>query len=354
MRVRLTLCAVLAAALVGPSLVAQQNPYVGKWNITGTGADSHNIYFLDVVDKGDHLEAKFLDRSAHATPVSWIRVENGELRWQYGGSGETLPKPACGPLYHGKIVSGKLVGSHELPGAPCPARGGGAPAPSTQPTRTVSWVGVRQPTFPAVNANGAHTYGKPVVIVGKGIGKETWSGLTAATWQHECADRWTVTDGVLKNAVGGRGELPTCNIFTKERFKDFKVEADIVLDPGQNSGFYVRGRYELQLMLPNPNGRGGASAYPGQLMDIYGWTRANAPVANPAGQPQHLEVTAVGNRVTVVFNGKKVHDNQVLYAWTGGALDANEDQPGPIMIQGDHSLVSITKLVVTPITKAGM
>jgi hypothetical protein len=55
-----------------------------------------------------------------------------------------------------------------------------------------------------------------------------------------------------------------------------------------------------------------------------------------------------------MFNGKKVHDNAELYAWTGGALDNKEDQPGPIMIQGDHSRVTVKKLVVTPITKAGM
>jgi hypothetical protein len=113
-------------------------------------------------------------------------------------------------------------------------------------------------------------------------------------------------------------------------------------------------------MLPNPNGRGGNAAdaggtYPGQLMDIYGWKRADPrPVANPPGEVQHLEVIVVGNHVTAMFNGTKVHDNAEIYAWTGGALDNKEDQPGPIMIQGDHSRVMLKKLVVTPITKAGM
>jgi hypothetical protein len=390
----------LAVAALAVTAVAAQNSspkdFVGKWEITGTGPDAKKIYFLDVVDKGDHLEAKFLDRSAHATPVPWIKVENGELVWQKGNSSDTLPQPSCGPVYHAKLQGGKLTGHHEEPGssgyssadagAPCPARGAGAggaggagraaggeraaqsanatpnaaptaaPAPpkEARPPHVVNWTALKQPIFKPSNANGNHTYGKPAVIVGPGVGKETWSGLTPDTWQNECVDRWTVDAGALKNAVPGPGEKPTCNIFTKDKWQDFKAEADIVLDAGQNSGFYLRGRHELQLALPNPNGRGGESSYPGQLMDIYGWKRADGPVANGPGENQHLEVIVVGNHVTAIFNGKKVHDNSELYAWTGGALDNKEDQPGPIMIQGDHSRVIIKKLVVTPITKAGM
>jgi hypothetical protein len=36
---------------------------------------------------------------------------------------------------------------------------------------------------------------------------------------------------------------------------------------------------------------------------------------------------------------------------TGGALDARETEPGPILIQGDHEKVWFRKVVVTPITK---
>ena len=48
---------------------------------------------------------------------------------------------------------------------------------------------------------------------------------------------------------------------------------------------------------------------------------------------------ALGNKVTVTLNGQKVHDNATIQAITGGALDANETQPGPIMLQGDHGKV---------------
>jgi hypothetical protein len=88
-------------------------------------------------------------------------------------------------------------------------------------------------------------------------------------------------------------------------------------------------------------------------MDIYGWKRADVYAGNPPGEWQILNVVVVGNHITATLNGKRVHDNAVLPAFTGGALDNDELAPGPIMIQGDHSHVGIRKLVVTPITKPG-
>jgi hypothetical protein len=66
-----------------------------------------------------------------------------------------------------------------------------------------------------------------------------------------------------------------------------------------------------------------------------------------------MEAIVVGNRVTVTHNGQRIHDNAVLEAITGGALDNNELEPGPIMIQGDHTKVWFRKITVTPITRSG-
>lgn len=350
----LLVAVVTVVATVG-GLSAQANPYLGRWNITGTGPDVGKVYFLEVRQEGDGLAGLFLDRGGHATPVSWIKVENGELQWQYGGGGETLPKPACGPLYRAKIEGGTLVGQHTTPGTPCPPRAGAAAAkaaPKAAPApQTVHWVGVRQPTWPPANANGSHTYGAPVVIVGPGVGKEVWTGLSSETSRSPCVDRWTMTDGLMTNQMPGPGERSTCNPYTRERFKDFRIQAEFNLGEGQNSGLYLRGRYELQLMLQRPDQP--PAVYPGRLMDIYGWKRADVYAGNPPGEWQVLDAVIVGNRLTATLNGKKVHDNAVLAAFTGGALDNDELAPGPIMIQGDHSLVSFRKLVVTPITTAG-
>jgi len=48
------------------------------------------------------------------------------------------------------------------------------------------------------------------------------------------------------------------------------------------------------------------------------------------------DITLVGRRVTVIFNDVATIDGQEIAGVTGGALDSNEAQPGPIYLQGDH------------------
>ena len=84
-------------------------------------------------------------------------------------------------------------------------------------------------------------------------------------------------------------------------------------------------------------------------MSIYGWTAPLVNASKPAGEWQTVDIVIVGNRVTATLNGQKVHDNAEIQAITGGALDADEMAPGPILIQGDHTKVWFKKITVTPI-----
>ncbi|MBM3809664.1 MAG: DUF1080 domain-containing protein [Acidimicrobiia bacterium] len=334
----------IALAVAAALVAVQQNPMVGRWNLTGTGPDTDKVYWLEVTQNGNQLGGRFLNRTAHATPLAWIRLDGDELVFQYGRGegGAADPVRACGPIYRARLEHGKLIGRHvpepcnlpprdAAPGTPAPA------PPSAPPAKPINWVGVRQPAWPPSNANAAHAYGKPVVLVGPGVGLEVWGGRSEK-------GAWKIVDGILEN------EPPTYNPISMEKFKDFKVEAEFKLDADQNSGLYLRGRYELQLVLGTgpaaTNGRQG-------LVSIYGWKAADVYAGKPAGEWQALEAIVVGNRVTVTLNGRRVHDNALLPAMTGGALDNDELAPGPIMIQGDHSRVAFRTLVVTPIVRAG-
>ena len=164
----IVLGSVLLVAVMVVETNAKRSPFVGRWNMVGTAPDTEKIYFLEVMQRGDQLSGMFLDRSAHATPVASIKVENGELVWQKGAGEGTLDSPVrpCGPIYRAKLEGGKLVGQHTLPGecAPNPAAAGragraGGAAPAAAPAAppkpvTVHWVGTRQPVWPYSNANG--------------------------------------------------------------------------------------------------------------------------------------------------------------------------------------------------------
>jgi len=79
-----------------------------------------------------------------------------------------------------------------------------------------------------------------------------------------------------------------------------------------------------------------------------------APTVNaskPAGEWQTLSVRLVGRQVTVVLNGVRVIDKQNLDGPTAIAIDANESEPGPILLQGDRGPVEFRKIVVYPLTK---
>jgi len=326
---RLFTSIVILVAAILPTAASQQNPYLGAWNMTGTGQDAGNVYWLEIKEEGGALSGMFLNRTSSPFALAVVKIENGELVFQGG-----KPGAPTGPEYRAKIEGGKLIGHHTLS-----QRAQGAD-PSAAPTqRTVTWIGVRPPTWPLANANGTHTYGKPVVL---------FDGKTLDTFTGQTPNRplgWTVVDGVAQNTP------PANNLVSKEKFMDFKVEAEYKLAPKGNSGIYLRGRYELQLyddLTGDPNTRPEH-----KHMAIYGRTPTTTEASKPAGEWQRMEATIVGNRVTVTLNGTRVHDNAVILGITGGALDNDELTPGPILIQGDHEQVWVRKVVVTPITKAG-
>ena len=54
----------------------------------------------------------------------------------------------------------------------------------------------------------------------------------------------------------------------------------------------------------------------------------------------------MGNKITVIMNGVKIHDNVECKKATGGELDNKVDDPGPILLQGDHGTVSFRNIMI--------
>ena len=307
----------IAFTLLALTMAPVQTGFMGHWNITGTGNDSGVVYWLAVSEEGGVVKGRFLNRASSPYDLSVIKIENGELIFHV--------RDEKTPQLRAKLVDGKLIGTTTT------TRNDGT-------TRVINWVGVRPPKWPAnLNANGRHTYGKPVAL---------FDGKTMDAWgvQHtQNPMNWSVVDGAMTSAAE-RGN----NLVSKEKFQDFKLEAEFSVAPKSNGGIYLRGRYEMQVLDD-----AGQPVTPQSQMAIYGRTPPMVNASKPADEWQTVEIIVVGNVVSATLNGKKVQDNAIIGGITGGALDANESQPGPIMLQGDHGKVSFRKVVVTPILKAG-
>ncbi len=146
---------------------------------------------------------------------------------------------------------------------------------------------------------------------------------------------WSVRDGVLENSP------PDVDIMSAAKFRDFRLHLEYKVEPGSNSGVYLRGRYELQIL-------GDTRVQDHGNMAVYSRLKPDKNPLRP-GEWNELDVTLIGRWLTVVLNGETVHDNQYLEGPTGGAWDPSEEEPGPLLLQGDHGKVLYRNIVVTPV-----
>lgn len=151
---------------------------------------------------------------------------------------------------------------------------------------------------------------------------------------------WAVQNGNMVNLVGK--DEHGVDLVTDEKYRDFIVRYEYMVPKGANSGFYLRGRHEIQILddgnrnKPEMGSNGG----------LYSIQPASDMASRKAGDWQAVEARLVGNRLTVFLNGVKIHDNVVVDKATGGELDNKVDEPGPFMLQGDHGSVSFRNLRV--------
>ncbi len=313
-----------AVALCVSAAASQQNPYLGRWNLTGIGSSAGWVGWLEVTREGDQLGGLFLNRGGAPAKLASAAVENGELVFQGAAR-----RGGAGPQGRGRMQAGQLVLTVT------------SPATANAPERVVSVTGVRPPEFPPSDANAPHTFGAPV---------ELFDGTSLDAFTLANPDRpWAIADGLATNAQPGdpgtgravRGS----NLISKQKFLDYRIHAEYRLDTGSHSGIFWRGRYEMQVV-----GDMGTPPSPTGHMSVYGRVAPLVNASIPDNEWNIMDGVIVGNRITVTLNGKKVHDNTTLPGITGNALDANELEPGPVQIVGDDGKLWYRRITVTPIT----
>jgi len=173
--------------------------------------------------------------------------------------------------------------------------------------------------------------------------------------------RWSVEDGYMVVAPG-KGDIKT-----KETFgPDFKLHVEFWLplmadkksQSRANSGVYLQGRYEIQVLDSYMN-----ATYPkGECGALYGLIGTSKNANKPPEQWQTYDITFLSPRVdgegkvtkkghlTVVLNGEAVIDDGTFDKVTGGAMDEKMGEPGPIRLQDHGCKVRFRNIWLEPLT----
>lgn len=164
---------------------------------------------------------------------------------------------------------------------------------------------------------------------------------------------------------------PGTDIVTTDKFGDAEVTLVYMMAPGSNSGMYLQGQYEMQLLdswgktsvkagdnggiyerwdETKPDGQKGYQGYAPRLNASKApgvWQTLNVKFKAPRFSASG-EKTANARIVSATLNGVTIHEDVELFGPTRGAMAGGEVALGPIRIQGDHGAIAIRSLEVKP------
>jgi hypothetical protein len=284
-----------------------QPAIIGHWDLTVEMENNQTApSWLDVKLSGiKTLVGYFVSDAGSARPISRVNFDQQKVtfsippQWEFGQNDL---------VFDGTVENDKIFGVITLPNG-----------------QKHSFTGERAP---ALVREHPPVWNEPVKL---------FNGNNLDGWvAQKSNNQWVVENGILKSPKSGS------NLLTAEKFGDFKLHIEFRYPAGSNSGVYLRGRYELQIV--DSHGQEPSSIY---LGGIYGFLTPNENMAKVPGEWQTYDITLVGRRVTVEANGKTVICDAIIPGITGGALDSKEAEPGPILLQGDHGPIEFRNIVIT-------
>jgi hypothetical protein len=277
----------------------------GSWDENVKLRDRDYASWFEIVDYGV-LSGRFVGIEGSARPMTELRFQDNEF---YFSLPPQYEKREGLLIFKGKLEGGRITG--------------------TTNDDDGNWVEFKAVPAPMLEHRNVE-WGEPINLIEKDL----------SNWKQRFSDDpsgWQVENGIISNTP------PSVDIVTKKTFMDFKLHAEWRVPEKGNSGIYLRGRYEVQILDDHDMEPGDRSTG-----SIYGYLKPSKKMTQPVGEWNSFDITFIGRWVTIVFNGETIIDMQEIPGLTGGALNSKEGEPGPIMLQGDHRAVEYRNLVLTP------
>jgi hypothetical protein len=210
-----------------------------------------------------------------------------------------------------------------------------------------AFTGTKIPPVPTIPPDLSKVrFGLPIALL---------NGRDLTGWKPYETDKkmgWSIQDGDLVNTTPKTDFSATgayANLRTNAVFEDFWLHVEFNIGEARNSGIYLRGMYEAQVVDRNSRmqGKQGVGA-------IFGRIGPMKNAGKEGGTWQAYDLTLVDRHITVILNGEKVIDNQPVSGPTAGAVFTNPTKPGPIYLQGDHTSVKYRNMYLAPVVKNEM
>mgnify|MGYP002777989345 CR=1 FL=1 len=168
--------------------------------------------------------------------------------------------------------------------------------------------------------------------------------------------------GVLVNQPTSEAKT---NLLSAMEHGDLDIAFDYMIATHSNSGFYLQGRYEVQLLdswgVKTPAYGDNGGIYKRRELPSGRLYEGHAPRTNASKAPglwQRMEIsfqaprfdasgkkTANAKMLRIALNGVVLHENVELTGPTGGPISEQEAPTGPFMIQGDHGAVAFRNFI---------
>ena len=293
---RFKIAFVLGAAFIGCAIAsADTNPFLGRWDFDVKTPSGVGANWLGVTEKDGKLDVWFQPTGGHVHPVEDAKVTGSHLTLVVDPAHGTRPAT----IWELDASGDKLTGVAKTGEKSMDVSG--VRAPELKYVEVKKWS-APEPLFDGKDLNGWEPIGDPA------------------------KSHWVVKDGELVNEAHGD------NLKSTRKFENFKVHFEVNCPDTANSGFYLRGRYEVQLEYEKVKEPGERS-----MGSVYGRLAPSVELPRKVGQWESFDVTLVGRMVTIVRDGTTIIDNKEIEGITGGAMNADEGEPGPFYIQGDHT-----------------
>jgi hypothetical protein len=173
-----------------------------------------------------------------------------------------------------------------------------------------------------------------------------------------------VADGgdQLVNLTEGHGK--SLDFYSTAKHGDALITLEVMVPKSSNSGIYVMGEYEVQVL--DSFGKD-ANPGPGDMGAVYGAQPPQKPRYLKWGEWNQYEIywqaprfdatgkkTANARFLKVVLNGAVIHENLEMKGPTPGGVDGKEKAEGPLMFQGNHGQVAVRNIKIAPLPAAAV